>query len=145
MKLATLFAFDSLGSGLAVQTLIAYWLHWRFDADVGLLGTIFATNVVAGLSALSAPTASAGHCRCGRTSPATSSSSRRPHADAGASVAAPRSLSPWRRWMSLRARATRCMIVDEDERSAASAVTNQAKLVGTTLGPLLAGLIGLLK
>ncbi|MDF2693267.1 MAG: major facilitator superfamily 1, partial [Labilithrix sp.] len=58
-KLAALFAVDSFGSGLAVQTLLAYWLHRRFGADVGLLGSIFfATNAIAGFSALlSAPLA----------------------------------------------------------------------------------------
>jgi len=57
--LAALFAVDSFGSGLAVQTLVAYWLHRRFGADVGVLGGVFfATNVVAGFSSLlSAPIA----------------------------------------------------------------------------------------
>ena len=34
-------------------------------------------------------------------------------------------------------------IVDDDERSAASALASQAKLIGASLGPLAAGLLGL--
>ena len=34
-------------------------------------------------------------------------------------------------------------IVDDDERSAASTIANQAKLIGNSLGPLAAGLMGL--
>lgn len=34
-------------------------------------------------------------------------------------------------------------IVDDDERSATNAITNQAKLVGASLGPVAAGLMGL--
>jgi predicted MFS family arabinose efflux permease len=34
-------------------------------------------------------------------------------------------------------------IVDADERSAASGFTNNAKLIGSSLGPLISGLIGL--
>ena len=40
--LAGLFALDSLGGGLVVQSVVAYWLHVRFGAGPGLLGPIFA-------------------------------------------------------------------------------------------------------
>jgi len=37
-----LFAIDALGGGLVVQAVIAYWLHVRFGAGVGVLGPAFA-------------------------------------------------------------------------------------------------------
>jgi MFS family permease len=40
--LAALFALDSLGGGFVSNAVIAYWLHVRFAADVGLLGPLFA-------------------------------------------------------------------------------------------------------
>ena len=40
--LAALFAVDSLGGGLVVQAVIAYWLHVRFGAGITLLGPTLA-------------------------------------------------------------------------------------------------------
>jgi len=40
--LSSLFAIDALGGGLVVQAVIAYWLHVRFGAGVGVLGPAFA-------------------------------------------------------------------------------------------------------
>jgi predicted MFS family arabinose efflux permease len=40
-RLAALFAVDSLGSGLFVQSLLAVWLINRFGAEPGTVGTIF--------------------------------------------------------------------------------------------------------
>ncbi|HEY0493272.1 MAG TPA: MFS transporter [Candidatus Dormibacteraeota bacterium] len=40
--LSGLFAIDSLGGGLVVQSVIAYWLHVRFGASATLLGPAFA-------------------------------------------------------------------------------------------------------
>jgi MFS family permease len=148
-KLAVLFTVDSFGSGLAVQTLIAYWLHRRFDADVGTLGTIFfATNTIAGFSALlSAPIAK----RFGLVNtmvwthipgnilliafPFMPSLETSVIALLGRFLVAQ---------MDVPARTSYMMaIVDDDERSAASALANQAKLLGTSLGPVAAGLMGM--
>jgi MFS family permease len=40
--LAGLFAIDSLGGGLVVQSVIAYWLHVRFGTGTSVLGPAFA-------------------------------------------------------------------------------------------------------
>jgi hypothetical protein len=36
--LSALFAVDSLGGGLVIQAVIAYWLHIRFGAGIQVLG-----------------------------------------------------------------------------------------------------------
>jgi MFS family permease len=41
LGLAALFALDSLGGGLVVQAVIAYWLHIRFGAESQVLGPAF--------------------------------------------------------------------------------------------------------
>jgi len=147
--LAALFAVDSFGSGLAVQTLVAYWLHRRFGADVGMLGTIFfATNVVAGFSALlSAPIAR----RFGLVNTMVWTHIPgnllliafpfMPNLELSVAVLLGRFLVAQ---MDVPARTSYMMaIVDDDERSAASSLANQAKLVGASLGPFAAGLMGL--
>ena len=54
-RLSALFALDAFGGGLVVQSLIAYWFHLRFGADVALLGGVFfVANLLAGISALAA-------------------------------------------------------------------------------------------
>ena len=52
-KLSSLFAMDAFAGGLLVQSLMAYWFHVRFGADLGVLGSIFfGANILAGISAL---------------------------------------------------------------------------------------------
>lgn len=148
-KLAGLFAIDSFGSGLAVQTLLAYWLHRRFGADVGQLGGIFfATNMLAGFSALlSAPMAR----RFGLVNTMVWSHLPgnvlliafpfMPTLELSVAALLGRFLVAQ---MDVPARTSYMMaIVDDDERTAASTITNQAKLVGSSLGPLAAGLMGM--
>ncbi|MBX3210428.1 MAG: MFS transporter [Labilithrix sp.] len=147
--LAALFTIDSFGSGLAVQTLLAYWLHRRFGADVGVLGTIFfATNVIAGFSALlSAPIAR----RFGLVNTMVWTHLPgnmlliafpfMPTLELSVAALLGRFLVAQ---MDVPARTSYMMaIVDDDERSAASAIANQAKLVGSSLGPFAAGLMGM--
>ena len=147
--LAALFAVDSFGSGLAVQTLLAYWLHRRFGADVGTLGTIFfSANVVAGFSALlSAPIAK----RVGLVNTMVWTHIPgnvlliafpfMPTLELSVAALLGRFLVAQ---MDVPARTSYMMaIVDDDERSAASTLANQAKLIGASLGPYAAGLIGL--
>lgn len=149
LTLAALFAVDSFGSGLAVQTLLAYWLHRRFDADVGTLGSIFfATNVVAGSSALlSAPLAR----RIGLVNTMVWTHIPgnvlliafpfMPSLELSVAALLGRFLVAQ---MDVPARTSYMMqIVADDERSAASAIANQAKLVGNSLGPFAAGLMGM--
>lgn len=53
--LSALFALDSFGSGLVLQSFMAYWFKTKFDLEPATLGSIFfAANILAGISALSA-------------------------------------------------------------------------------------------
>src|SRR5439155_6453531 len=48
LKLAGLYAVDSLGSGLVVQSTVSYWFHVRHGIDVKGLGAIaFGTDALA--------------------------------------------------------------------------------------------------
>lgn len=52
-NLSLLFMLDSFGSGLMVQSILAYWFHLRFGVDTAALGRLFfGVYLVAGLSAL---------------------------------------------------------------------------------------------
>jgi MFS family permease len=54
-KLASLYMVDAFGSGLVLQSLIAYWLNRRFGVEPAVLGGIFfAANLFAAGSALAA-------------------------------------------------------------------------------------------
>jgi len=53
LKLSSLFALDAFAGGFIIQSMIAYWFYLKFDLSTGILGSIFfATNLVAGISAL---------------------------------------------------------------------------------------------
>jgi MFS family permease len=53
LRLGALFALDAFAGGLVVQSMVAYWFHVKFGIEVGVIGSIFfATNVLAGISAL---------------------------------------------------------------------------------------------
>jgi MFS family permease len=55
LRLSALFALDSFGGGLILQSMMAYWFYIRFGLDAGALGSIFfAVNLLAALSALGA-------------------------------------------------------------------------------------------
>ena len=41
LRLAGLFALDSLGGGFVVQSFIVYWLAVQFHASIGVLGVVF--------------------------------------------------------------------------------------------------------
>ncbi|GLZ78746.1 MFS transporter [Actinorhabdospora filicis] len=54
--LAGLFAVDAFAGGLAVRTMLAWWLHEHYGAGPAALGLLFAaTNLLSALSALAAP------------------------------------------------------------------------------------------
>ncbi|MBB5867507.1 MFS family permease [Allocatelliglobosispora scoriae] len=60
--LAGLFAVDAFAGGLAVQTMLAWWLHHRFDATPTQLGLLFfGTNLLSAMSLLAAPALAARH------------------------------------------------------------------------------------
>jgi MFS family permease len=53
LQLSALFALDAFAGGFIVQSLMAYWFHVHFGADVELIGAIFfGANLLAGISAL---------------------------------------------------------------------------------------------
>jgi MFS family permease len=55
LRLSALFALDAFAGGFVVQSILAYWFNQRFGLDAGALGAlVFAANVLAGISALSA-------------------------------------------------------------------------------------------
>ena len=41
LKLSGLFALDAFAGGFVIQSMVAYWFHIKFNADAGLLGSIF--------------------------------------------------------------------------------------------------------
>jgi MFS family permease len=54
--LAGLFAIDAFAGGLAVQTMLAWWLAYQYGATTTQLGMLFfATNVMSAVSLLAAP------------------------------------------------------------------------------------------
>jgi MFS family permease len=55
LKLSALFALDSFGGGLILQSMMAYWFYIKFGLDAGAIGSIFfAVNLLAAFSALGA-------------------------------------------------------------------------------------------
>ena len=55
LQLSALFALDAFAGGFIVQSILAYWFNQKFGLDAGALGAmLFAANVLAGVSALSA-------------------------------------------------------------------------------------------
>ncbi len=53
MKLSALFGLDAFAGGFVIQSIVAYWFHCRFGADLSTLGSIFfGANLLAGLSSL---------------------------------------------------------------------------------------------
>jgi predicted MFS family arabinose efflux permease len=54
-RLSALFALDAFGGGFILQSVVAYWLHERFQVDEATLGAVFfGTNILSGFSALAA-------------------------------------------------------------------------------------------
>ncbi len=55
LRLSALFMLDTFGSGLVVQSFMAYWLHRRFGIGVASIGSIFfGMNFLAAFSAMAA-------------------------------------------------------------------------------------------
>jgi MFS family permease len=52
-RLSALFSLDAFAGGFVVQSLVAFWFFVRFQAQPGLIGSIFfGANILAGISAL---------------------------------------------------------------------------------------------
>jgi len=143
-RLSALFALDAFGGGLVVQSLVAYWFHLRFGADVAVLGGVFfVANVLAGFSALAASRI-ADQIGLVRTMVFTHLPSNvllclvplMPTLPLAIAVLLVRfSISQ----MDVPTRQSYTMsVVDPDERSAAAGVTGIARSLGASVSPLIA-------
>lgn len=147
LQLSSLFAVDSLGSALVMQSLIALYLEQRFGVGAVLLGAIFAsTNIVA---ALSTPIAGWLAERFGLVNTMVFT-----HIPANVFLLL-FPFAPTLDWaiilliarfclsqMDVPARTALVMnVVPEQHRSLAGGMTQQGKLLGTSLGPFLSGLL----
>ena len=146
LKLSALFSLDAFAGGFVIQSMIAWWLHVRFGADEGMLGSLFfGANLLAGVSALLA-TRLAERIGLVRTMVFTHIPSNillclvplMPHLWLAVAMLLLRaSISQ----MDVPARQSYTMaVVAPDERSAASGITTVARSVGAAASPLLAGL-----
>jgi MFS family permease len=146
-KLSSLFALDAFAGGFVVQSMIAWWLHVRYGADEGMLGTLFfGANLLAGISALLA-TRLADRIGLVRTMVYTHIPSNillclvplMPNFWLAIAVLLLRSSISQ---MDVPARQSYTMaVVAPDERSAASGITTVARSVGAAISPLLGGLL----
>jgi MFS family permease len=147
LRLCALFMIDSFGSSLVMQGLAVYWLEHRYNLDPATLGGIFfATNLVA---AFSNPIAARLAERIGLINtmvfthiPANIFLLLFPFAPnletAIALLIARFCLSQ----MDVPARTAYVMgVVEPEERSATAGLTQQAKFLGTMLGPVLTGMM----
>ena len=147
LRLCGLFMIDSFGSSLVMQGLTVYWLERRYGVNPATLGGIFfATNLVA---AFSNPIAARLAERIGLVNtmvfthiPANIFLLLFPFAPnletAIALLIARFCLSQ----MDVPARTAYVMgIVTPEERSATAGLTQQAKFLGTMLGPVLTGMM----
>ncbi|MDD2466960.1 MAG: MFS transporter [Desulfobulbus sp.] len=146
-KLSSLFALDAFAGGFVVQSMIAWWLHVRYGADEGMLGTLFfGANLLAGISALLA-TWLADRIGLVRTMVYTHIPSNvllclvplMPNLWLAVAMLLLRSSISQ---MDVPARQSYTMaVVAPDERSAASGFTTVARSMGAVASPLLAGLL----
>jgi MFS family permease len=147
LRLCALFMIDSFGSSLVMQGLTVYWLEQRYGVNPATLGGIFfATNLVA---AFSNPIAARLAERIGLINtmvfthiPANIFLLLFPFAPnletAIALLIARFCLSQ----MDVPARTAYVMgVVEPEERSATAGLTQQAKFLGTMLGPVLTGMM----
>ena len=145
VRLSSLFALDSLGGGFVIQSFIAYWFARRFGASLELLGVVFFG--VGLLQSLSFVVATRVAERIGLLNtmvfshlPSNVLLAAIPFAPsfpvAVALLLGRFSLSQ----MDVPARqAYLVALVDPEERTAAAAYTNTARLAVRPFGPLLAG------
>jgi MFS family permease len=147
LRLSGLFIIDAFAGGFLIQSFVAYWFHVRFGVEPGLLGSIFfATNILAGLSALSAAWV-AGKIGLVNTMVFTHLPSNilliliplMPGLGSAIVLLLARySISQ----MDVPTRQSYIMaVVDTDERSSAAGVTSVARTVGASLAPIFAGFL----
>ncbi|MFI5259604.1 MAG: MFS transporter [Candidatus Limnocylindrales bacterium] len=143
-RLSALFVIDAFAGGLVVQSLIAYWFHLRFGADVAVLGAaLFGANLLAGLSALAAARIAE---RIGlvRTMVFTHLPSNVLLAAIPLMPTLPLAIAVLLLRFSISQmdvptrQAYTMAVVDPDERSAAAGVTGIARTLGTSASPIIA-------
>ena len=146
-RLSALFALDSFGGGLIVQSMLAYWLHLKFGVGAGALGSIFfAVNL---LSAASAPAAAWLARRIGLVNtmvfthiPSNIFMMLIPFMPTLPLALAMLLLRFSISQMDVPTRQSYTMaVVAPDERSAAAGVTTIARSVGAAVSPALTGLL----
>lgn len=146
-KLSGLFAIDAFGGGFVVQSMVAWWFHVQYSVDESLLGTMFfGANLLAGVSALAA-TKLADRIGLVNTMVFTHIPSNillclvplMPNLSLAIAVLLLRaSISQ----MDVPVRQSYTMaVVEPDERTAASGITNVARSVGAAASPALAGVL----
>ncbi len=144
LRLSALFSLDAFAGGFVMQSLVAYWFHVRFGADLVTLGAVFfGANILAGFSALAAARL-AGRIGLINTMVFTHLPSNvlliavplMPTLELAVGVLLARfAISQ----MDVPTRQSYTMaVVDPDERSAAAGVTAIARSVGAALSPSLA-------
>lgn len=143
-RLSALFALDAFGGGLVVQSLVAYWFHLRFGADVAVLGGVFfGANILAGISALAAARI-ADRIGLVRTMVFTHLPSNMLLAAVPLMPTLPLAIIVLLARFSISqmdvpTRQSYTMaVVDPDERSAAAGVTGIARSLGASMSPLIA-------
>jgi hypothetical protein len=144
LKLSALFALDAFAGGFVLQSIMAFWFHVRFGADLG--GIFFAANLLAGFSARAAA-AIARRVGLVNTMVFTHLPSNlllivvpfMPTLPLAVAILFLRfAISQ----MDVPARqAYTAAVVAPDERSAAAGITGVARTAGAALAPVLAGLL----
>jgi MFS family permease len=145
LKLSALFSLDAFAGGFVLQSILAYWFHVRFNVEPAILGSIFfGTNILAGLSALSAAWV-ASKIGLIRTMVFTHIPSNillifvplMPNLPLAITLLLLRfSISQ----MDVPTRQSYTMaVVDPDERSAAAGITGIARTTGASLSPVFTG------
>jgi MFS family permease len=144
VRLASLFALDSFGGGLAVSAFVAYWLRVRFDASGTVIGlTFFAIGLLQTASFLIAPRLADRfgllHTMVFTHLPSNvllAAVAFAPNLAAAIALLLARTLLSQ---MDVPTRQTYVMVlVDPEERTPAAAYTNTARYVTRPLGPPLA-------
>ncbi len=145
LRLAALFAVDSLGGGFVVQSFIAYWLTVQFGASIGELGIVFfAVGIIQTASFLAAPRLAERfgllHTMVFTHLPSNALLAAIPLAP---NLPAAVALLLGRYALAQMDVPTRqgyvMALVDPEERTPAAAVTNTARYVVRPAGPALAG------
>ncbi|MFN7935763.1 MAG: MFS transporter [Bryobacteraceae bacterium] len=145
LRLSALFWLDTLGSGLAVQSFLAFWLHQRFGIDVAVVGSVFfGMNLLAAFSALVAGRLAA---RIGLIAtmvwthiPANLLLIALPFVGSLEAAIVVLLLRGCLSQMDVPARQSYLMaVVEPDERSAAGGITGLAKSIASAMSPPVTG------